>query len=69
MTEDIHKVDRPVFDRIRIQPNHENSGSPQKRRGQSNRNQPLNGLLEDRTSEGATREPNDSENRLLDIQV
>ncbi len=69
MTEDIHKVDRPVFDHIRIRPNQENPGSPQKRRGQSNMNQPLNGLPEEQTTESATPEPNDSGKRLLDIQV
>ncbi|HVN81027.1 MAG TPA: hypothetical protein VMW38_18700 [Terriglobia bacterium] len=69
MTEDIHKVDRPVFDQIRIQPNQENQGNPQKRRGKPPKNQSFNGLPEGQATERASLEPDDSASRLLDIQV
>jgi len=69
MTEDINKVDRPVFDRIMIRPNQENPGNPQKRRGQPPKNQSSNGLPEEQVAECAASEPNDSGSRLLDIQV
>ena len=69
MTEDIHKVDRPVFDQIRIRPNQENPGNPQKRRGQPPKNPSPDGLVEEQAAECMASEPNDSGSRLLDIQV
>jgi hypothetical protein len=69
MTEDIHKVDRPVFDPIRIRSNQENSDGLQKRRGQTNKNRPLTGLAEEQPSGSDAPELVEGGNRLLDIQV
>jgi hypothetical protein len=69
MTEDIHKVDRPVFDPIRIRSNQENSGSLQKRHGQTNKKSSLTGLSEEQPCASSASELDEGSNRLLDVQV
>ncbi len=69
MTEDIHKVDRPAFDPIRVRSNQENPGGFQKRRGQPSKPNRSTGSVEDQASEDQFLEGVELSNRLLDIQV
>ena len=69
MTEDIHKIDRPAFDPIRVRSNQENSGGFQRRRGQAGKPNRFGGSPEDHVPGDQSPDNDDLGNRILDIQV
>jgi len=69
MTEDIHKIDRPAFDPIRVRPNQENSGNLQKRRDQGGKPRADSAPPDLQSLEADHPGMDEGNSRLLDIQV